>query len=194
MATRKITLVRHGKHQRGVNIPNGGDLLPIGKEQAAYVGGALLRRNDITALYASTMQRAYTTAQIIATFFAHLGVTTTNDLREAVFHVPQSQQDQDPYETMAPGTIDAHRVRMAVAYSKYIRPADGPHDEHDVLVCHGNVIRYFMVRALNEPVASWHQYHVANASFTSLQVDDDGTVRLLDYSSVSHLPRRLRNV
>ncbi len=192
MATRTITLVRHGKHERGVDIPNGGDLVKIGKEQAAYTGGALVRRGDVTALYASTMQRALSTAQIIATFFPRLDINTTNALREAVFHIPEGLQNQDAFETMPPGTVDAHRVRMAYAYSMFVRPADGPYDEHDVLVCHGNVTRYFMVRALDRPVHCWQEYHIQNGSFTRLQVDESGSVRLLDYSVVSHLPRRLR--
>jgi serine/threonine-protein phosphatase PGAM5 len=50
-------------------------------------------------------------------------------------------------------------------------------DRHDILVCHGNVIRWFVSRALNGDPRRWPWMEIANGSITILAVRPDGTTR-----------------
>ena len=59
-------------------------------------------------------------------------------------------------------------------------------DNHDddsvsystILVCHGNVIRYFVMKALQLPVDAWLRTSVANSSITILSISHTGSVSL----------------
>jgi serine/threonine-protein phosphatase PGAM5 len=64
-----------------------------------------------------------------------------------------------------------------------------PHaDRHDVLVCHGNVIRWFVSRAVSGDPRHWLSMDIGNGSLTILAVRPDGSVRLVCFSDVGHLP------
>lgn len=55
-------------------------------------------------------------------------------------------------------------------------PADQQHDSVTVIVCHGNVIRYFLTRALQLPPGGWLRFSLMNGSVTRLSVRGDGSV------------------
>ena len=56
-----------------------------------------------------------------------------------------------------------------------------------VLVCHGNVIRYFVARALQLDPEIWLRMAVNNASYTVLDVHSDGHVSLRALGNDGHL-------
>ena len=68
--------------------------------------------------------------------------------------------------------------RIEAAFRKYIHRADPKqnHDSVDVLVCHGNVIRYFVCRALQFAPEAWLRFAVHNGSITVMQVNKKGDV------------------
>lgn len=192
MAERIITLVRHGKYDNTRQTSSGGDLIAAGWEQAEHVARALDRPFPVTSIYSSTLQRAVTTARIVSDCLPnHIPFKQDKVLCEAVFHVPRHGS---AYSDIPPATVASHRVRMAYAYKHYVRPACGTENEHDVLVCHGNVIRYFIVRAMRAPIELWAQMDIYHGSFTRLLVEANGNVRLVTHNEVSHLPRRLWTV
>ena len=59
---------------------------------------------------------------------------------------------------------------------------------HDVLVCHGNVIRWFVCKALGVDLNQWTRMDIANASLTVITIRSDGTTRLEIFGEVAHLP------
>ena len=82
---------------------------------------------------------------------------------------------------------DACTATLEKAWSRYMRTAPEG-DVHDLLVCHGNVIRWFVARALQADPKLWTTMGIGNASLTILAVRPDGSARLLMYSDVGHLP------
>ena len=52
-------------------------------------------------------------------------------------------------------------------------------DTHELLVCHGNVIRWFVCRALGVDTKQWTRMEIANCSLTMIQIRADGTVRVV---------------
>jgi len=57
-----------------------------------------------------------------------------------------------------------------------------------VLVCHGNVIRWFVAKTLAQDTNRWWGMEIGNGSLTVLAVRPDGSVRLAMFSDVGHLP------
>jgi serine/threonine-protein phosphatase PGAM5 len=76
---------------------------------------------------------------------------------------------------------------LAAAWAKYVTPTPDA-DTHDLLVCHGNVIRWMVAKAMGSDSRTWTHMDIANASLTVISVRPDGTVRLVMYSDVGHMP------
>ena len=61
----------------------------------------------------------------------------------------------------------------------------------DIVVCHGNVIRYFVCRALQLPPEAWLRMCTFNCSLTYLTCKPSGSVSLRLLGDVGHLPMDL---
>jgi serine/threonine-protein phosphatase PGAM5 len=81
-------------------------------------------------------------------------------------------------------------ARIEAAFRRYIHRADPEqeHDSVDILVCHGNVIRYFICRALQFPPEAWLRFAVHNGSITMLTVNKDGDAIVTALGEAGHLP------
>ena len=58
---------------------------------------------------------------------------------------------------------------------------------YDIIVCHGNVIRYFTLRALQLPPEAWLRLTTFNCSLTYLVIRPSGNVALRSMGDVGHL-------
>ena len=88
--------------------------------------------------------------------------------------------------------MSACSAQFEDAFAKYFVPSEDSTDRHDVLVCHGNVIRYFVTRSLRVDTLSWLQMSIGNCSLTIIRVRADGSTQLVAYSDVGHLPANLQ--
>jgi serine/threonine-protein phosphatase PGAM5 len=61
------------------------------------------------------------------------------------------------------------------------------HHEYEVVVAHGNVIRYFLCRALQLPPEAWLRFSTFNCSLTYLTVRPSGSVSCRSMGDVGHL-------
>jgi serine/threonine-protein phosphatase PGAM5 len=62
-----------------------------------------------------------------------------------------------------------------------------------VLVCHGNVIRYLVCRALGVDTKAWGSMGIRHASITEVFVRADGAVRLVTYGDAGFQPPALQS-
>lgn len=64
-----------------------------------------------------------------------------------------------------------------------------PHPQHEfeIIVCHANVIRYFLCRALQIPPEAWLRLCTFNCSLTYLTVRPTGTVSCRMLGDIGHL-------
>ena len=62
-----------------------------------------------------------------------------------------------------------------------------PRHEYDIVVCHGNVIRYFALRALQLPPEAWLRLCTFNCSLTHIVIWPHGGVSLNSLGDVGHL-------
>jgi broad specificity phosphatase PhoE len=162
-------------------------------------------------LFWKTRTRAKETADIIA---QHLpGVTYAEPdplLNEGrpCHHIPGT-----PVHEKTIAMTDEHHRRIEQAYQKYFyRSEDFPPSrkptttddaatstgddddddyhkhEFEIIVCHANVIRYFLCRALQLPPEAWLRYCPFNCSMTYITIRPSGNVSCRMLGDIGHLP------
>jgi serine/threonine-protein phosphatase PGAM5 len=183
---RTLYLVRHGDYDSEDKRDDmiGKALVPLGREQAQLVAqrlAALPLRFD--ALYASPMTRARQTAEIVHAALPALAAQSAPEIAECT---PPTRR-MDIMRDLAPGEAETCQERLDAAYAHFVQPA-GDADRNEILVCHGNVIRYFVCRALGVDPTAWLGMTIANCSLTVLQVKPDGSARLVSFDDVGHIP------
>lgn len=198
MGTRTLTLVRHGHY----GPEDAGALTALGCEQAAKTG-EYLQRFTFDVVISSTLKRARQTAAIIVGANARsnsrpdarpdeagdeprsagaLRVRPASVLREGMYsriegyEVPADEQAED-------------RARADAAWQKYFRTSR--RDRSELIVCHGNLIRYLLCRALDVPVERWVRMTTNHCGITRVLIRDTGAVRVVSYNETSHLPLAL---
>lgn len=182
---RYVYLIRHGMYDRDDRADDrvGNGLNALGREQALLIGARLASLPvRMTSLVSSDYTRARETASLIG---RALGMTPALD---SLLHecTPSSVRPDSagPGEREEAGACEAN---LAAAWARYVRPV-AARDQHDVLVCHGNVIRWLVSRSLGMDPRRWKSMDIANGSLTVIAVSADGSTRLVLFSDVGHLP------
>lgn len=189
-ATRTIVLVRHGYYlpDPAADAKLGPHLAPIGVAQVHLVGARLAGLpTRFDAMLVSPVQRARDTAAIIAGDFPGRHFEVVDDLAECT---PPTRRA----EIMAkekPADLAACKRQLDRLFARYFTPAKG-RPQTELLVCHGNVIRNMVVRALGVDSKAWLEMSVGNASITRILVEADGRFKVISVGDVGHLPPNLR--
>jgi serine/threonine-protein phosphatase PGAM5 len=179
-----VILIRHGAYDPDKNTDDrlADALNPLGHEQARATGDRLAKLPvRIDALVSSDFTRARETADEIGRAL-HLAAN-----RDSLIHECLPNSDHADTASAARAEVLACEANLAAAWDKYFRPTPAA-DRHDVLVCHGNVIRWMVARALGADTRRWSAMDIANGSLTVIAVKPDGTTRLVMFSDVSHIP------
>jgi len=180
-----VYLIRHGGYDRDSLADDrlGNGLNALGREQAQLVGVRLAALPvKIHALVASDFARARETATIIG---GALGMTPAQD--SLIHECTPASMRTDLMRSHTPESMALCDSNLTAAWARYLRPTPEA-DTHDVLVCHGNVIRWLVSRAVGADTRRWADMDIANASITVIAVRPDGTTRLVMFSDVGHLP------
>ncbi|HET7845124.1 MAG TPA: histidine phosphatase family protein [Xanthomonadales bacterium] len=189
-ATHTIVLVRHGNYVPDPNADPqlGPGLSPLGVAQAHLAGArlaALPKRVD--GLYVSPLQRARDSAAAMADDFPARTFEVVADLAECT-PPARGMTPASAAETQAQAGC---RTQLDRAYTRFFKAANNV-ERTDMLVCHGNVIRYLVTRALGVDTTSWIAMSVGHASITTIRIEADGTMRVIAVGDVGHLPPTLR--
>jgi serine/threonine-protein phosphatase PGAM5 len=180
-----LYLIRHGAYDRDSTVDDdrtGNGLSALGREQTKLLAARLAALPVRFAhLVSSDFTRARETADVMAP------VLRMTPERDSLIHECPPASERPPRD-------DRHREESAHcdsslnrAWARYATPSPAA-DTHDLLVCHGNVIRWFVSRALGMDTRRWPVMDIANASLTIIAVRADGTTRLVMFSDVGHLP------
>ncbi len=190
MSIRTLYLIRHAQHDRA--NPEGdeleGGLTPAGEMQADWTARRL-QGLPVQAIYASDMRRTQQTAAVLARCFPELRVRCDPDLRECVPVIPPLQADA--FTDLDPSEIIRDQYRAERAYARYFRRADG-RDVHEILVTHGNLLRYLVCRALELPAERWTNLEIYNCGITEFTLDHYGRTQLVSHNDSGHLPGYLK--
>ncbi|XP_023127290.1 serine/threonine-protein phosphatase PGAM5, mitochondrial isoform X2 [Amphiprion ocellaris] len=189
-ATRNILLIRHSQYNLSGNNDKERILTPLGREQAELTGqrlAALGLKYDV--LIHSSMTRATETANIIS---KHLPGSPGVDLVSC-----DLLREGAPIEPVPPVThwkpdavYHEDGARIEAAFRRYIHRADPTQkeDSYEIIVCHANVIRYFVCRALQFPPEGWLRMGLNNGSITWLTIRPSGRVALRTMGDSGFMP------
>ncbi len=182
---RTVYLVRHGFYEPDSSADPrfGPGLNPLGREQAAIVGRYLAALPvKFSSMTSSMLTRARETADLM-TRSMHMRVERDSLLNECTPRSGNPAQNRGATEA----EIAASETQLQAAWTKYMR-ASPEADTHDVLVAHGNVIRWFVAKAVAGETQMWGNMDIAHASVSVLTVRPDGKVRLVMFSDLNDLP------
>lgn len=187
---REVVLVRHGHYvaDPAVDERIGPGLSPIGVAQARLAAARL--HNDlphIDGLYVSPMQRARDTAAAIGSAFPAQAFDVVADLAECT--PPTRRKEIMAEETEASTT--ACKAQLDRAFKRFFETPSNA-GRTDLLVCHGNVIRYLVTRALGVDTAAWLEMSPGHASVTRIRIEADGRYKVVAVGDVGHIPANLR--
>jgi len=199
-----ILLIRHGQYEQSLSAPGDDSLTKDskrvltskGRVQARETGKRIQQMIDIGNLpplefiYHSTMARASETSKLIVEQLKkpplNHKVNACSMLRESAVCRPDP-----PFQQWDPSIEDfiKDNLRVTAAFSSHIHRPDHDKDASytTLLVCHGNVIRYLLLKALQMDTAGWSRLAVYNASITRIDIYSDGGVSVKGVGDVGHL-------
>jgi serine/threonine-protein phosphatase PGAM5 len=189
-AARTLYLIRHGHYAQdpAADPRVGPGLSPIGVAQARLAGARLAGlpfRFD--ALFASPLTRARETARVIAADLPSAPIEIVPDLEECT---PPTWRRQVIADEM-PESLAACKAQLDRVFASRFRPAEGA-ERRELLVCHGNVIRHLVTRAMKVDSEAWLELSIGHASVTVIRADPDGSFRVIAVGDVGHLPPNLQ--
>lgn len=205
MAPTTLILVRHGETDSNIRgLLHGQTDVPLtarGLAQARLVAARLGLEPDIAALYASPLQRAWRTAELIGAAIGRapvavpglmeidFGLVEGLTYEEALARHPElrlaernAAEDDDLQWPRGESRNGFHR-RVSATLRDLLAQHDG---EKIVVAAHGGVISRGLTDLLGEAGASWRRYQVANCAVTQL-VWRAGAVEIACLDDQTHL-------
>jgi serine/threonine-protein phosphatase PGAM5 len=162
---RTIYLIRHGEYDQKDTSDSdiGKKLNPLGIAQARLLSARLKSIPvEFSSLTSSSMTRARETAMVINEDFPELKLQQSTLIRECT--PPTWRKDIMADETESDLNLCVENLEKA--FEEFFIPSPDSKDRSDLLVCHGNVIRYFVTKVLNADTMSWLQMSIGNCSLT----------------------------
>jgi serine/threonine-protein phosphatase PGAM5 len=188
---RTIVLVRHGHYapDPAADPKLGPGLSPLGVAQARRAGERLASwPAGFDARYVSPLQRARDSADAIAPQLPTGRFEVLPDLEECT---PPTRR-ADIMAGEAAEALEACRAQLERIFAARFTPsANGERTE--LMVCHGNVIRYLVTRALGVDPTAWLGLSVGHASITRIRIEADGSMKVLSVGDVGHIPATLQS-
>ncbi len=185
-----------------MNVPSSIDKTSKGREATSFSGPCY-----ITSLHVSTMTRAKETAELIRDELhcsGHHVVVTEPDLllneglpapiiphRPDVGTLLQQQKEVNENHDRIERAFQKYFHRRLPSTTDMATPSSSSplvDHEFEVIVCHANVIRYFVMRALQLPPEAWLRLSLFNCSMTYLIVQPNGHVTARLIGDTGHIP------
>ncbi|XP_055310953.1 serine/threonine-protein phosphatase Pgam5, mitochondrial isoform X2 [Sitodiplosis mosellana] len=186
-AVRHLILIRHGQYNLDGVTDADRFLTEIGRKQAAYTGDRLkLLQIPFDKMVRSTMTRAQETGKIISTQVANIPIENCSLIEEGAPIAPQppiGHWHPEPH-------FFQDGARIEAGFRKYFHRASAKqqNDSYTLIVCHANVIRYFVCRALQIPAEAWLRISLNHASITWISIQPSGRVTLRLLGDSGHIP------
>ena len=207
MATRHLYLVRHGQREPGPGDDELGPSLTVLGWKQAHQAARRLATLKIDVIHTSSLRRTMETAQILAVEQPNIPIRPARLLWECVPAMPDFAlqwfaEHPDPDTSRPPEKMEPWRAvwsemenveqlqtdfeQACQAWEKYFIPAKGK-DRHDIIVSHGNLIRYFVMRALQAPPEDWINMDIYNCSICQINIEANGRPMLISHNDSGHL-------
>ncbi|CAI5442734.1 unnamed protein product [Caenorhabditis angaria] len=165
------------------------EIIGSSKEEQADLLGKRLAISDIKfdKLLMSTMNRATETANIILGHFPDNFPRSSSSMIEEGPPYPPVPEHRE-WRPAAP-EFYSEAARIEAAYRKLFHraPPSQKQDSYELVVCHANVIRYFVCRALQFPPEGWLRMSLGNCSLTWVVIRPSGNVSIRSIGDIGHL-------
>ncbi|XP_029426753.1 serine/threonine-protein phosphatase PGAM5, mitochondrial isoform X2 [Rhinatrema bivittatum] len=186
-ATRHIFLIRHSQYNLEGRKDEDRMLTALGRQQAEMTGQRLASLGlKYDAIVHSSMTRAIETSDIISKYLPGVRRSGTDLLREGA-----PIQPDPPVSHWKPEAVYYEDgARIEAAFRRYIHRADAKQEEdsYEIFICHANVIRYIICRALQFPPEGWLRMSLNNGSITYLVIRPNGRVALRTLGDTGFMP------
>lgn len=194
MGKRILHLIRHGDYLEGeIEDGLGNSLSDRGRQQAAKLA-EFYDGYRLAAIHTSPAPRAIETARIIAKRHPGLALQRHRSLFECIPSVPPNVTPWGEPDELSARAVSNCRERLDRLFDRSFT-ATRAQERHEILVCHGNVIRYFVTRALGVDANAWVSMRCSQASVTRVVVSSRTPRFVLEsLNDLSHLPANLRAV
>jgi serine/threonine-protein phosphatase PGAM5 len=196
MTTRTLYLIRHAQHQYIAPIDNargeGRDagLTPLGKEQTLALA-LRLAPLPVTAIHYSPMPRAAQTAALLSHMFPNAWLHRSEALQECHPCFPAPPRDRSFRRKYSEAVVAADRERADRVFARYFRTAR-IRDKHELLIGHGNLIRYLITRVLGAPPELLtYSMDICNCGISEVLIRSNGRIQLISYNDTGFLPYEL---
>lgn len=190
----ELFLIRHGQTESNVaNLLHGATDVPLnalGVRQAEYVAQRIQEMTDLSAIYASPLQRAQATARAIARstslpLHLHPGLAEMNfGSAEGIVASDIPTLYPDIYARLS--DINDQEVRFPEGESRreFFHRIESALDdvinahlgERLIVVAHGGVIAAATALFLNEQPGDWRKYTIGNCSVTHFEIASSGPI------------------
>lgn len=186
MAKRYLFLIRNAQYNPTGNM--GGPLTDIGLKQATLTTQAL-RDIPVDHIYSSPYRQAVETAKIIAILNRRITIQETPMLRQ--YDVVDMMQDTLTRTMLSENSGDRQKRQLEAAYQTFFMPPES-YDQYFFLICHANIIRDLICRALGVQPETWAHMVINNCGITVVSVAPDASIALEAYNDTNHLPDALQ--
>ena len=193
---RHVLLIRHSQYDLDGKDDAHRTLTELGLRQAARMGERLASIDSstegyysafsLTTLQSSELTRAIQTADVLSKALPSAVRSSDATLNEGRPCLP----DPPPRHRASYNNRGGDSQRIEAAYRQICRrpSAEQPGDTYEVVVCHANVIRFVVCRALQNAPEAWLRMSLPHASLTHLVVKPNGDVNLRALGDAGHLP------
>jgi len=185
-----IYLVRHGQYNMDKQSETYGSLTKLGHYQAVCAAKRL-SEYPVSAIHSSSLNRAKETALSIMEKFSGITLKSHHLLKEGLPFVPNviiKERGLDKY------AIKHDRERMEKAYKEFFTPYKKDGDKHEVFVCHGNIIRFFLCKALDVTIEAWTKFEIFECSVSAIKIKPDGRTLVQSFAETGHIPLEKRSI
>jgi len=184
--TRTIFFIRHGQYHDQKEEREEKLLTDLGKEQAHLAGKRLQAMGfNYSKVLISTMPRAKETGEIILQYLGDPEVVYSELIEEGNpgSRIPSSK----PWSEEKYGE-SARRIERGFHEFVHRCDADVTEPQIDVMVCHANVIRSYVCRALQIPTECWLRFGGYNAGITGIKISRGGGCSLIFLGDIGFIP------
>jgi serine/threonine-protein phosphatase PGAM5 len=185
MATKTLVLVRHGQYLRKTD-DSAECLTTLGRKQAR-LAGKRLKEYKFDKIHCSTMPRAIETAAIIC---KEMGVTKrpmqTDNLCECVPGFPAHLRKK--YGRTDEAILKKHQRQADRAFKTLFTKPN--RNTTELLVCHGNIIRYLVCKTLGIDTLTWMKMDIQQCGISVIKISTTGDYGrvLITHNDVGHIP------
>lgn len=176
-----IILIRHGETLANIEKDSKPILTIKGKHQIIELAKRL-KKSKIDIIYSSDLERASITAREIQKNCKNLELIETQELRE-IFRLIIGG---DPKVGTRPNRFEEDLERAENFWKKMINWKY----KNVAIVCHGNIIRFFLSKAIGAPAKYFNNFEIDPASVSIININKNKSKVVL-VNDIAHIPKEL---